>query len=76
MNEPHRIWTLYIVPTVRATETLFWRLAFFSIVVCVLASYNPFKQAPIVTIEAVDFTPIFDLVQLILLCLQMCMEVL
>lgn len=39
-----RFWKVYVVPTAIGLRTLFWNLLWFAIFVCVVFSYNPFRQ--------------------------------
>jgi hypothetical protein len=39
-----QFWKTVVVPTARGLEQFFWNLAWFVVIVCLLFSFNPFRQ--------------------------------
>jgi hypothetical protein len=37
-------WKEVIIPAARGLESFFWNLAWFALIVCLLFSFNPFRQ--------------------------------
>jgi hypothetical protein len=39
-----RYWNEVVVPAARGLESFFWNLVWFAVILCLLFSFNPFRQ--------------------------------
>jgi hypothetical protein len=64
-SDREQFWKTYVVPSAKGLEAFFWNVAWFALIVCLLFSFNPFRQgcrhedrpAPTVRDQAVPKQP-------------------
>ena len=43
-RDREQFWKDVVIPAVRGLESFFWNLVWFAVIVCLLFSFNPFRQ--------------------------------